>query len=323
MDTNDEWIRKRTGIAQRHFCPAGQGVSDLALPAARAALEAAGCEPNQLDYIVFNTMTPDHLFPGSGPLLGAALGCPGVPALDLRAQCAAMVFSLQVSAGLLQSPGVRRVLVVGAEAHAGFMPWDDWDVLEGKKTATAEAFERATAHRGWAVVFGDGAGAFVLERTERPGAGLLAVDVRSDGRYCDELLIPAGFRRTPYATRAGLEDDTFLPRMNGKEVFRHAVGRLPETVRAACDKAGVGLDDVDWFIAHQANERINRAVRDRLGIPQEKLPSNIAQYGNTSGATVPILLDEMTRDGRLRPGQLVCFFALGAGLHWGAALMRV
>jgi 3-oxoacyl-[acyl-carrier-protein] synthase III len=323
MDTNDEWIRQRTGISERHFCPSGQGVSDLALPAARAALEAAGCEARDLDYILFNTMTPDHVFPGSGPLLGAALGCPGVPALDLRAQCAAMIYSLQVAAGLMAAPDVRRVLLVGAEAHAGFMPWNDWAVLEGDHTCTPEAFARATQHRGWAVVFGDGAGALVLERTEREGTGILAIDVHSDGRFCEELMIPAGFRQAPYADANALKGDRFIPQMNGKEVYRHAVNRLPETVRAACSKANVTLDDVDWFIAHQANDRINAAVRDRLGVPEHKVPSNIARYGNTSAATIPILLDEMARDGRLVAGQLLCFLALGAGLHWGAAVMRI
>ena len=135
--------------------------------------------------------------------------------------------------------------------------------------------------------------------------------------------LPAGFRRRPYATSEVVEDADFIPRMNGKEVFRHAVSKLPQTVRTACERAGVSLDEVDWFIAHQANDRINRVVRERLGVPPEKVPSNIRNYGNTSAATIPILVDEMRRDGRLRAGQLVCFLALGAGLHWGAAVMRL
>jgi len=308
MDTNDEWIRQRTGIERRHFCPEGQGVSDLALPAARRALESAGRTPADLDYIIFNTMTPDHILPGSGPLLGAKLGCPGTPALDIRTQCAAMIYSLQLADGLLGSHGIRSVLVVGAEAHAGFMPWSDWDVLDGLKDADPEDFERSTQRRGFAVVFGD-------------GAGLLSVDLHSDGRYSADLSIPAGFRRRPYLASGSLEESEF--RMNGREVFRHAVNKLPETVRAACDRAAVSLDEVDWFIAHQANDRINKAVRERLGLPAEKVPSNIVSYGNTSAATIPILVDEMRRDGRLQAGQLVCFLALGAGLHWGAAVMRL
>jgi len=323
MDTSDEWIRQRTGIERRHFCPDGQGASDLALPAARQALESAGRTIEDVDYILFNTMTPDHILPGSGPLLGAKLGCHGTPALDIRTQCAAMIYSLQLADALLKSDArMRSVLVVGAEAHAGFMPWRDWRVLDGSERADPREFEQATRHRDFAVIFGDGAGALLIERSSTPGTGLLSVDLHSDGRHSDELSIPAGFRRRPYATAAMLEDAEFIPRMNGREVFRHAVSKLPQTVRAACERAQVSLDEVDWFIAHQANDRINRLVRERLGLPAEKVPSNIANYGNTSSATIPILVDEMRRDGRLRPGQLVCFLALGAGLHWGAAIMR-
>ena len=322
MDTSDEWIRQRTGIEQRHFCPEGQGASDLALPAARLALEAAGRTAADIDYIIFNTMTPDHILPGSGPLLGAKLGCPGTPALDIRTQCAAMIYSFQLADALLKTDPIKTILIVGAEAHAGFMPWRDWSVLEGSSTADPADYARSTLHRGFAVIFGDGAGALVVERSSTPGVGLLALDLHSDGRYSDDLRIPAGFHRRPYATAEVLEDAEFIPRMNGKEVFRHAVSKLPLTVRAACERAGVTLEEVDWFIAHQANDRINRVVRERLGVPAEKVPSNIANYGNTSAATIPILVDEMRRDGRLKAGQLVCFLALGAGLHWGAAVMR-
>jgi 3-oxoacyl-[acyl-carrier-protein] synthase-3 len=321
MDTSDEWIRQRTGIERRHFCPEGQGASDLAVHAARAALESAGRTPADVDYILFSTMTPDHILPGSGPLLAAKLGCSGTPALDIRAQCAAMIYSLQLADALLKSDAIRNVLIVGAEAHAGFMPWRNWQTLDGTERADPREFDRATRHRDFAVIFGDGAGAMLVERSSVPGVGLLSVDVHSDGRHSDELAIAAGFRRRPYATADMLED--FIPRMNGREVFRHAVSKLPQTVRTACDRAGVSLEQIDWFIAHQANDRINRLVRERLGVPAEKVPSNIANYGNTSAATIPILVDEMRRDGRLAAGQLVCFLALGAGLHWGAAVMRL
>jgi 3-oxoacyl-[acyl-carrier-protein] synthase-3 len=325
MATSDEWIRQRTGIVSRHYAREGEGVSDLALPAARLALESAGRKPSDIDYILFNTMTPDHLFPGSGPMLAAKLGCVGVPALDLRAQCAAMIFSFQLADGLLASPGVRRILVVGAEAHAAFMPWKDWDLLEqeSSRRPSVADYERATKHRGLAVVFGDGAGALLLERTERNGVGLLGLDLHSDGGQSDEMNIPVGFRRGSYASEAAITNDGFVPMMNGREVFRQAVSKLPEAVKAACDRAKVTLEQVDWFLAHQANDRINRAVRERLGVAPEKVPSNIANYGNTSTATIPILVDEMRRDGRLREGQLVCFLALGAGMHWGAAVMRL
>lgn len=325
MDTNDDWIVQRTGIRQRHYCPSGQGASDLAAEASKAALDDAGLQATDIDYILFNTMTPDHLFPGSGPLLGDKLGINGVPALDLRAQCAAMVFSFQVAAGLFAANAAKRILLVGAEAHAGFMPWVDWDILEGStdRRPTAEAWQRATEHRGLAIIFGDGAGALILEPDPSGNAGLLSMDVHSDGSLTDELLIPVGFRKRPYFGQDELDEDLMIPRMQGREVFKHAVSKLPASIRTACAQAQVSLDDVDWFIGHQANDRINNLVRDRLGLPEAKVPSNIALYGNTSAGTIPILMDEMRRDGRLRPGQLVCMFALGAGLHWGAAILRV
>ncbi len=323
MDTSDEWVRQRTGIEQRHFCPEGQGVADLAVEAARLALADAGRAASDVDYILFNTMTPDHFFPGSGPMLGAALGCPGVPALDLRTQCAATIFSLQVADGLIKSGAARTVLVVGAEAQAGFMPWNDWAALEpGGPPPSPEDFDRATRHRGYAVIFGDGAGALLLERSE-DGTGLLSLDVHTDGRYLDQLYIPAGFRTRPYVSPGTIQREEYLPLMVGRDVFKHAVTKLPASIRKACADAGVTLEQVDWFIAHQANDRINESIRERVGVPSEKVPSNIARYGNTSTATIPILVDEMRRDGRLRPGQLVCMLALGAGLHWGAAVLRV
>jgi 3-oxoacyl-[acyl-carrier-protein] synthase-3 len=324
MDTSDDWIRQRTGIIQRHYCPEGQGASDLAVPACLQALESAGLGVKDVDYILFNTMTPDHLFPGSGPLLGAKLGIAGVPALDLRAQCAAMLFSFQVADALLTARAARRILIVGAEAHAGFMPWLDWDVLDGKseRRPSVEAWERATRHRGLAILFGDGAGALVVESSDQPGVGILGQDLHSDGNLNDELLIPMGFRTRPYVNAERLAQELDIPRMQGREVFKQAVSLLPRSVRRACELAEVTLDQIDWFIGHQANDRINNLVRDRLKLPSHKVPSNIALYGNTSAATIPILVDEMRRDGRLTAGQLVCFFGLGAGMHWGASVVR-
>ena len=324
MDTDDEWIRKRTGIVQRHFCPEGQGASDLALPAAQEALESAGRAPEDVDYILFNTMTPDHMFPGSAPLLAQKLGATRAPALDLRTQCAAMIYSFQVADALLQSGAARTILIVGAEAHAGFMPWRDWDILEGTtdRKPSPEDWERATSHRSLAIIFGDGAGALVVEKSDRPGTGLLGMDVHSDGRFCEKLFIPAGFRTRPFISQTTVDEDLWIPRMDGRDVFRHAVTLLPRAIERACAQAKVRVDQVDWFIAHQANDRINEAVRERIGVAKEKVPSNIARYGNTSAATIPILVDEMRRDGRLKPGQTVCFLALGAGIHWGAAIYK-
>jgi 3-oxoacyl-[acyl-carrier-protein] synthase-3 len=324
MDTSDDWIQQRTGIRARHFCPEGQGVSDLAVPAVKNALEAAGRAPEDIDYVLFNTMTPDHMFPGSGAILAAKLGTVGVPTLDMRQQCAAMIYSLQVADALLSNGSARTILIVGAEAHAGFMPWRDWDILEGSsdRRPSLADWERATHHRSLAIIFGDGAGALIVEKTERPGTGILGVDVHSDGRHSQKLVIPAGFRTRPFISETTVAEDLWIPRMDGRDVFRHAVTLLPRSVERSCATAKVKLEQIDWFIAHQANDRINEAVRERLGVTKEKVPSNIAEYGNTSAATIPILLDEMRRDGRLREGQLVCFLALGAGLHWGSAIWR-
>ncbi|MCA9675399.1 MAG: ketoacyl-ACP synthase III [Kofleriaceae bacterium] len=326
MDTDDAWIKQRTGIAQRHFADEGVGASDLAVEASRRAIAAAGLEPRDIDYIVFATMTPDFAFPGPGGLLGAKLGIPGVPALDIRQQCAAMPFAFQVADGLVASGAAETILVVGAEAHAGFMPWRDWDVVTGASDAevSEEDRERATRHRGLAVIFGDGAGALVLRKHATAGHGLIGALLHSDGGGANLIYIDGGgFRRRPHWAPWMVEQDMHIPRMAGRELFKNAVTKLPQVVRELCERHGVALDDVDWFLAHQANDRINDAVRNALKIPAEKVPSNIARYGNTSGATIPILLDELTREGRVKPGQLVCFLALGAGLHWGAALMRL
>jgi 3-oxoacyl-[acyl-carrier-protein] synthase-3 len=323
METSAEWIEQRTGIRQRHYAREGEGASDLALPAARQAIAAADLHPEQIDYILFNTMTPDYVFPGSGALLGAKLGIPGVPALDLRQQCAAVPFSFQIADALLKSGAARHVLVVGAEAHAGLMPWSDWELLDEDTAArpSERAYARATEHRGMSVLFGDGAGALVLGR--RDGAGILGTQVHSDGRLHNALRVEAGgFRHRPFIDAGMLERDDHIPRMNGRDLFKSAVQRLPRVVRELCQTHAVSLDAIDWFIAHQANDRINAAVREALDLPAEKVPSNIARYGNTSSATIPILLDELFRDGRLRRGQLLCFMALGAGLNWGASLMR-
>src|SRR4051812_6742681 len=325
METTDEWIQQRTGIRQRHYAPEGVGASDLALEASRRALEAAKLAPEDIDYILFATMTPDYVLPGSAPGLGAKLGVVGTPALDIRQQCAAMIYGLDLADALLSSKRARRILLVGAEAHAGFMPWTDWDILEGtsQEKPSEEAWKRANEHRALAILFGDGAGALVLEHTPGAGRGLLAVDLHADGTFAQKLYIPSGFRRRPFISQKTVDEDLWIPRMEGRDVFKHAVTKLPKSVLRCCDRAGVKLDDVDLFIAHQANQRINEAVRESLGIPAEKVPNNIGRVGNTSAATIPILYDEVVRSGQVREGMLVCFLALGAGLHWGSALLRI
>jgi 3-oxoacyl-[acyl-carrier-protein] synthase-3 len=326
MDTSDEWIRTRTGIEQRHFARDGQGPSDLGVEAAKEALADANLQPSDVDYIIFATMTPDYFFPGSGPLLGAKLGISGVPALDIRQQCAAIPYAFQLADGLVKSGAAETILLVGAEVHAGFMPWTDWDVVrsEADREVSAEARERATAHRGLAVIFGDGASAMVLRRSPDPGGGFIGAELHSDGDSFDHLFVPrCGFRNIPYITPEALLAEEHIPRMAGPSLLKKAVKTLSRTVRSLCETHDISKDDIDYFIAHQANDRINHAVRQALKIPADKVPSNIARYGNTSAATIGILTDELRRDGHIGPGDLLCFFALGAGLNWGAALLRL
>lgn len=325
MTTSDEWIYPRSGIKQRHYAPEGVGVSDLACEAAKRALADARMDPGEIDYIVLATMTPDYIFPGSGALLGAKLGVPGVPALDIRQQCAAMLFGLQTVNGLIQTGAAKTILFVGAEAHAGFMPWEDWGALDPKngRVATPEARERADRHRHLAVLFGDGAGAVLFRATDRD-AGLRGIKICSDGRFAELLYVPGGgFRSRPYWKAGSFDEDLHIPRMDGRELFKFAVTKLPRTAREVCAERGVSIDEIDVFLAHQANQRINEYIRKELKVPVEKLPSNIERYGNTSGATIPILLDEEMHAGRVRKGQLAMVLALGTGVHWGCALWRL
>ena len=324
MDTSDDWIFQRSGIRQRHFAGEGQAASDFAFEASKRAIEAAGITPKDVDYILFSTMTPDYVFPGSGAVLGAKLGIPGTPALDIRQQCAAMIFSLQLVDGLIKSNVAKTILVVGAEAHAGFMPWEDWDIVDGTsdREASPEAKAKANEHRALAVLFGDGAGAMIFRATDRD-AGLVASKVHTDGRYAETLYVPGGgFRTRPYWKSSHWDERAHIPRMDGRELFKFAVTKLPETARALAAETNTPLEKIDWFLAHQANSRINKYVREQLGVPVEKMPMNIERFGNTSAGTIPILIDECTRAGKLKKGELNMLLALGAGIHWGCALVR-
>lgn len=324
MKTDDGWIKQRTGIEQRYFVRDGEGASDLAVIAAQRALENAGLEASDVDYLIFATMTPDHFIPGPGGICAAKMGIPGVPALDIRQQCAAIPFALQIADALVLSGAAETVLLIGSEVHSGFMPWTNWDALYDPSAPIDQAdFERATEHRGIAVVFGDGAGAMVLQRSKVAGAGFMGSRLKTDGRDYDFLYLGAPWHGQRGGVPAGTTLSDFVPQMKGPELFRRAVKELPKLVRALAKDLDLSLDDVDCFVAHQANERINEGVRKIMKLDAARMPSNIARYGNTSAATIPILLDELRRDGRIKEGDLICMLALGAGLHYGASMMRL
>ena len=288
METTDEWIQQRTGIVSRHYAPDGVGASDLALEASKRALASAKLAPEDIDYIVFATMTPDFILPGSARILGAKLGAVGIPALDIRQQCAAMIYALQLSDGLLAN-GARRASCWWAPRRTPGScrgPIGTCSTLPGRPPRPRRGHAPPVTAR-CAVLFGDGAGAWVLERNARADRGLLAIDLHADGNFASKLHIPTGFTQRPYISQKTVDEDLGIPRMEGKDVFKHAVTKLPKSVLRCCSRAGVKLEDVDLFVAHQANQRINDAVREALDVPVEKVPTNIARFGNTSAATIP------------------------------------
>ena len=325
MDTSDSWIRERSGIEQRYYVKDGTSTSDLATGAARKAIEDAKIDPGEIDYIVFATMTPDHFFPGCGGLLQAKLGLGNIPAVDLRQQCTGFIYGLQVSDALLRSGSARTVLLVGAEVHTGFMPWTQWDHLfgvEGAPAPTAEEKAWNSKFRDRTVLFGDAAGACVLRASEGE-RGLIGFELHSDGHAFRDLYVPAvGFAQRPYVTEQDCRTGRNIPEMNGRSVYKMAVTRMPEVVRSLCKKHGLEIGQIDLLIAHQANLRINEMVQKQLGMPDSRIYNNIQRYGNTTAATIPIAFDECRKAGRVKEGALVCFVGLGAGFHWGAALLR-
>ena len=329
MDTTDEWIRTRSGVEQRYYADTGQGSSDLGMTAARTAMDAAGRTPADFDAIVFATMTPDHFFPGNGPIVQAKLGFPAnIPTFDIRQQCSGFLYGLDLADSLIRSGKYRRLLLIGAEVHSAFMPWHNgWEMTIGgaEREVTEREYADNTAIRDRTVLFGDGAGAVVLEGIdEADGRGLLAARLFTDGSDIEALYVPGvGFRRRPFVDAAQIERCEYIPVMQGREVFKQALSKMPDAVRNVCADAGVDVPSIDVLLVHQANLRIVEGVAKQLGLPAEKVPHNIERYGNTTAGTLPILFHECLQDGRIRPGMLVCFTALGSGLHWGAALYRV
>jgi len=303
MDTTDAWIVERTGIRERHFVDPGTGTTDLAAQAARRALADAGREPSDLDFIIFATITRDYFFPGCGSLLQEALGLSTIGTLDVHNACSGFVYSVAMADALIRAGQNRCILVVGAEVQS-------------------TGLDLSTAGRDMAVLFGDGAGAAVIEPCGED-RGILASVLHSEGKYAQELWAEAPSskvmgRLTPEMITEGRQ----YPKMSGRQVFKHATTRFPEAILEVLQKAGRSLEDVALVVPHQANQRISDAVAERLGIPSEKVFQNIDRYGNTTAASIPIALAEARAAGRIQSGDLVVLAAFGAGFAWGAVAIR-
>ncbi|HVS01512.1 MAG TPA: 3-oxoacyl-[acyl-carrier-protein] synthase III C-terminal domain-containing protein [Thermoanaerobaculia bacterium] len=329
MDTSDAWIRERSGVETRRFVEPGVGAADLGAEAARAALADAQVPAAEVDYLVCATMTPDHYFPGSGTLIQDRLGIAPLPALDIRQQCAGFAYGLQVVDALVRSGLARTVLLVGTDVHTALMPFSErtWRVLEGEEEGPLAADEQAynDRFRHLVVLFGDAAGAMVFRaHDEDDGRGILGARLFGEGAEKEILYVPGvGSARRPYVSQQVLEEAAMVPVMDGRAVFKHAVSRMPEVTRQVLGEHGYGVADLDLLIMHQANLRINEAARRALGLPEERVHNNIQRYGNTTSATLPLAFHEARQQGKAPPGALVAFAALGAGLHWGAVLLRV
>jgi 3-oxoacyl-[acyl-carrier-protein] synthase-3 len=327
MDTSDEWIRERSGIETRYYASPGTAPSDLGTAAARLALEAAGVSKDDVDCVVFATMTPDHFFPGSGGIMQAKLEMRNTPCFDIRQQCVGFVYGMQLADAQIRAGFAKTVLLVGAETHAGFMPFSPgcWDYLYGRSETppSAEEFARNTSIRDRTVLFGDAGAAVVLQARDDGERGVIDSILRTDGREYEKLHVPGvGFKRIPYVDKEQLERGEHIPIVEGRAVFKLATTYMAEVSLELLKRHGLAIGDVDMLLMHQANLRINSYVQKQLGLPDEKVYNNIQKYGNTTAATIPLLWDECVRDGRIEPGDLVLMVAVGGGVHWGATLLR-
>lgn len=296
VDTSDDWIVERSGIRERHIVADGELTSDMAIAAAKQALEAGGIAAEEIDLIVLATATPDQTFPATATRVQAALGVIKGAAFDIQAVCSGFIYALSVADNFLKAGQFQNALVIGAESFSKILDWED---------------------RTTCVLFGDGAGAFVLSARSGNGTaddrGILSSHLHADGRYSDMLYVDGG----PSSTGT-----TGHVRMNGREVFRHAVTNMAAVVRETLEANGLSADDIDWVVPHQANKRIIDATAKKLGVPDERVVQTVALHGNTSAASVPLAVDCALRDGRIKQGDLVLMEAMGGGFTWGAALVR-
>jgi 3-oxoacyl-[acyl-carrier-protein] synthase III len=304
METSDAWIVERTGIRERRWVGEGVENSDLALQATRKALAQAGWEPKDIEAIVYASLSPDHFFPGDGCALQAKLGIPGVPALDVRNQCSGFLYGLAVADAWIRIGMYRRILLVGSEIHS-------------------TGIDVSTRGRDVAVIFGDGAGAALLEATDEPGRGVLSCHLHADGRFFRDLWCDApGSLYHPRVQAAQIEAGAVYPHMEGQRVFKNAVSRMPEVVREALASNGLSPKDLKVLIPHQANLRISQMVQRALELGDDQVFNNIEKYGNTTAASIPICLAEAVEARGVKRGDLVGLCAFGAGFTWASALIR-
>lgn len=326
METSDEWIRSRSGVVSRRFVDPGTGASDLATEAGIDALTSARIQPRDVDVLITATMTPDLTNPGIAGLVQNKMGLGNIPVYDIRQQCSGFLYALDMADALIESGKAETVAVIGAEVHAGYLPWGEtWDIVLGSsdREPTPEEYARNTEHRAWSVLFGDGAGAMILQRTDEPGVGFLASSLHTDGEHFELIIVPGlGSLQRPFASEAQLQAGLHMPRMDGGGLYRQAVRLMPDSIRRALEAAGLEMDEIGVVVAHQANERILAGVRKQLGVDEKLVPSNIDRWGNTTAGTLPILFHELSEQGRIAPDSVTCFTAFGAGAHWGAMLYR-
>jgi len=327
MDTSDAWIRERSGVETRYYVDPGTATSDLGVAAARKALEMAGVGGDEVDLVVFATMTPDHYFPGCGSILQAKLGLRTVPCFDIRQQCTGFLYGLQLVDAHVRSGLARTVLLVGAEVHSGFMPWTEaqfeYAYGRGPTPPTPEEYAWNTRFRHLTVLFGDAGAAVVLKAIEDGGRGVIDQILCADGREYEKLCVPGtGFKHRPYTDPAQFRRGDHIPVMEGRYVFKLASTSMVEVAHELLRRNGVGIGDVSMVLMHQANKRITEYCQKAMGVPDEKIVHNIERYGNTTAATIPLLWDECVRDGRIKTGDLVLMVAFGAGMTWGATLVR-
>ena len=304
MDTTDEWIQERTGIKERRYVEKGVGPSDLAIPATEQALEAAGLTVSDIDFIIFATSTPDFYAPGSGCVLQEKMGFNEIGALDIRVQCSGFIYGLSIAEQYIRTGNFKNILLIGAEVQSTAMNLTD----EGRDTA---------------IIFGDGSGAAIISATEE-NKGILSTHMHSEGKYLKELWLeaPASNAGHPRITREVLDEGKQYLKMNGKEVFRHAITRFPEVINEALEANNLTSENINLLIPHQANLRITQMVQKRLGLSNDQVFSNIHKYGNTTAATIPIALAEAFNEGRIKEGDILVLAAFGAGFTWASAIMK-